>query len=211
MLRDPVIGPLAVTQLISALGSAMVGLAFVFLSYDRSGSVFRAVLVTAAYTMPAAIFGVAAGRLAQHRSRRRILVVAYALKIVLYGALAVVEVSIGLSKRALGGQLRDRCCLVIVQTDAPEDLEGALFAVDRVVYTTIGPLAALVLARASHYVDVYALLAMCGALLLVCGLPVRRGPAHDADGHVHPALLLHRVIHRRGVFTRGPTKAGHPQ
>ena len=62
---------------------------------------FRTVLVTAAYTLPAAIFSVAAGRLAQHHSRRRILLVTYSLKGVAYTLAALLEITIGLGANAL--------------------------------------------------------------------------------------------------------------
>ena len=101
LLRDRVIGPLGVAQFISAFGSAMVGLALVYLTYARTGSVFRTVLVTAAYTLPAAVFSVSAGRLAQHHSRRRILLVMYSMKGAVYTVAAVLEVTIGLGANAL--------------------------------------------------------------------------------------------------------------
>jgi MFS family permease len=101
LLQDRVIGPLGIASFISAFGSAMVGLAFVYLTYARTGSVFRTVLVTAAYTLPAAIFSVAAGRLAQHHSRRRILLVTYTLKGCFYTIAAVLEITIGLGANAL--------------------------------------------------------------------------------------------------------------
>lgn len=97
LVRDPIVGPLGIAQLVSALGSAMTGLAIVYLSYDRTGSVFRAVLVTAAYTLPAAVFGVWAGRVTQHRSRRQILVTVYSLKMLVYTAMAVLELTVGLT------------------------------------------------------------------------------------------------------------------
>ena len=101
MLHDPLIGRLGVAQFISAFGSAMVGLAFVYLTYTRTNSVFRTVLVTAAYTLPAAALSVSAGRLAQHHSRRRILLVTYLLKGLLYGLVAVLEMLVGLDANAL--------------------------------------------------------------------------------------------------------------
>lgn len=101
LLRDRVIGPLGIANFISAFGSAMVGLAFVYLTYARTGSVFRTVLVTAAYTLPAAVFSVSAGRLAQHHSRRRILLVTYGLKGGVYLIAAALEIVIGLGANAL--------------------------------------------------------------------------------------------------------------
>lgn len=91
MITDRTLGPFVWGQLFSAVGSAMVGLAIVYLSYERTGSVVRTVVVTGAYTLPAAVFGVAAGRLAQHRSRRAILLWTLWLKVVLYLVLAAAE------------------------------------------------------------------------------------------------------------------------
>jgi MFS family permease len=99
--KDPVVGPLGAGQLISAFGSAMVGLALVYLSYDRTGSVFRTVLVTAAYALPSALFGVVAGRIAQHHDRRRILIGSYALKVGIYAAVAAIEATVGLSANGI--------------------------------------------------------------------------------------------------------------
>lgn len=101
LFRDGVIGRLGVAQGISSFGSAMVGLAFVYLTYSRTGSVMSTVLVTASHTLPIAVLGVWAGRLTQHHSRRRILLVGYLVKLGLYAVLAVFEVVVGLDAGAL--------------------------------------------------------------------------------------------------------------
>jgi MFS family permease len=101
LFGDRVIGRLGVAQGISAFGSAMVGLVFVYLTYSRTGSVMNTVLVTASHTLPAAVLSVWAGRLAQHRSRRRILLGAYGTKMVLYIAVVAVEVVVGLQTGTL--------------------------------------------------------------------------------------------------------------
>jgi MFS family permease len=98
---DRVIRRLGVAQGISSFGSTMVGLTFVYLTYSRTGSVMSAVLVTASHTLPIAVLGVWAGRLAQHRSRRRILLVGYTAKLGLYVAVAVVEMVEGLDASSL--------------------------------------------------------------------------------------------------------------
>jgi len=96
-----VIRRLGAAQGISSFGSTMVGLAFVYLTYSRTGSVMSTVLVTASHTLPIAVLGVWAGRLAQHHSRRRILLVGYVVKLGLYVAVAVVEVAVGLGAGTL--------------------------------------------------------------------------------------------------------------
>jgi MFS family permease len=101
LFHDRVIGRLGVAQGISSFGSAMVGLAFVYLTYSRTGSVMSTALVTASHTLPTAVLGVWAGRLAQHRSRRTILLVGYSAKLALYVTVAVVEVVVGLDAATL--------------------------------------------------------------------------------------------------------------
>jgi MFS family permease len=91
VLHDPLLRPLALGQLVSAVGSAMVALAIVYLTYSRSGSIFRTVLVAAAYALPATLLGATAGRLVQRHSRRQLLLVLMTLKMVLYWVLAAME------------------------------------------------------------------------------------------------------------------------
>lgn len=91
VLNDPQLRPLALGQLVSAVGSAMVALAIVYLTYSRSGSIFRTVLVAAAYALPATLLGATAGRLVQRHSRRQLLIVLMTLKMVLYWVLAAME------------------------------------------------------------------------------------------------------------------------
>lgn len=89
--RDPLLRRMTIANLVSSLGSAMVGLAIVYVTYTRSGSVMRTVLVAGAYALPAALLGSPAGRLAQRHSRRRIILVVLGLKLVVYGTLAALE------------------------------------------------------------------------------------------------------------------------
>ncbi|WCO66540.1 MFS transporter [Iamia majanohamensis] len=79
---------LLVAELSSSLGSTMALLGIAYLSYDASRSVLHTVLVSAAYSLPMATFGMVAGRLAQRVERRLLLVGCYGAKILLYSAMA---------------------------------------------------------------------------------------------------------------------------
>lgn len=82
---------LAGAELCSALGSAMVGVAITFLAYTSTGSLVHTVVIAAAYTLPAAVLGVPAGRLADHHSRRRLLVALWSAKALSYLAMAALS------------------------------------------------------------------------------------------------------------------------
>ena len=84
----PYVNGLLVGEFASSAGSAMALLGIAYLSYDDSGSVLHTVLVSAAYSLPMALFGMYAGRLSQRVSRRRILLTSYTCKIAIYLALA---------------------------------------------------------------------------------------------------------------------------
>jgi MFS family permease len=89
LLQVPLMRGLVVAQFVSGVGSAVVTLAIAFLSYEDSKSVLHTVLVSAAYSLPTAIFGMYAGRLAGRVSRRHLLLVINVLKTGLYLGMAV--------------------------------------------------------------------------------------------------------------------------
>ncbi len=80
---------LVVAQFFSGVGSAVVTLAIAFLSYEDSKSVLHTVLVSAAYSLPTAVLGMYAGRLAGRVSRRHLLLVINLVKTGLYLGMAV--------------------------------------------------------------------------------------------------------------------------
>lgn len=88
LLRHREIGRLAAAELCSSLGSAMVGIAITYLAYRTTGSLVHTVFITAAYTLPAAVLSVPAGRLADHHSRRRVLMVLWTAKAASYLVMA---------------------------------------------------------------------------------------------------------------------------
>lgn len=90
--------------------------------------------------------------------------------------LVIVGLTIGLGDSALAA---------LVQSGAPEDLEGSIFAVYAIVYTAIGPLGALVLAQLAEHLDVYALLAICGLILAAYGLSDRH-PREEPESASRP-------------------------
>jgi MFS family permease len=89
LLRLPLMRGLTVAQFMSSIGTAVVTLAIAFLSYDDSKSILHTVLVSAAYSLPTAVLGMYAGRLAGRESRRQMLLVLYGLKGALYLVMAV--------------------------------------------------------------------------------------------------------------------------
>jgi MFS family permease len=92
--RIPYMGGLIRAELCSAVGSTMAVLAVAFLSYNDSKSVAHTVIVSAAFSLPTAVLGTYAGRVAARMSHRRLLLICNAVKLVLYlvmAALAFVD------------------------------------------------------------------------------------------------------------------------
>jgi MFS family permease len=89
LLRLPLMRNLVVAQFVSGVGSAVVTLAIAFLSFEDSKSVLHTVLVSAAYSLPTAVLGMYAGRLAGRVSRRHLLLVINLVKTGLYLGMAV--------------------------------------------------------------------------------------------------------------------------
>lgn len=105
--------------------------------------------------------------------------------------------------------LADDVISSIVQANAPDEITGPIFAVYAIVYTTVGPGSALVMAGLSDLIDVYALLSICGGVLLlyaVSTLASVRNDAPDQKQNPEPRLatrfLLHGVAHRRSHLSR---------
>lgn len=93
--RLPYVRSLIVTELFSAAGSTMAVLAVAYLSFNDSKSVIHTVLVSAAYSLPTAVLGTFAGRVASRSGHRRILFFCTVIKLVLYvvmAALAFIDV-----------------------------------------------------------------------------------------------------------------------
>jgi MFS family permease len=89
VLDVPLVKGLAVAEACSAVGTAMTVVAMAFLSYDDSKSVVNTVLVTAAFSLPTAVLGMVAGRVAARLSHRKLLLLCNALKLVLFVGMAV--------------------------------------------------------------------------------------------------------------------------
>lgn len=87
-------------EFMSSVGSVMAVLGIAYLSYDASKSVVHTVIVSAAYSLPTALFGLFAGRVSARNSRRRILLICYSIKPVLYLVMAALaftnQLSVGL-------------------------------------------------------------------------------------------------------------------
>ena len=86
--RLPHVRSLIVTELTSAAGSTMAVLAVAYLSFNDSKSVIHTVLVSAAFSLPTALLGTFAGRVAARSGHRRILFFCNAFKAVLYVGMA---------------------------------------------------------------------------------------------------------------------------
>ncbi|WP_026306663.1 MFS transporter [Smaragdicoccus niigatensis] len=84
----PHVRALITAELCSAIGSTMAVLAVAFLSYNDSKSVIHTVLVSAAFSLPTALLGTFAGRVAARSSHRRLLLLCNVVKLVLYLAMA---------------------------------------------------------------------------------------------------------------------------
>ncbi len=91
LLRDARIRRLSIAEFVSALGGGMVALAITYVTYRTTGSLLRTVLVTTAYTFPAAVLSGWAGHLADRHDRRRLLVGLYTAKALSYTAMAVMS------------------------------------------------------------------------------------------------------------------------
>lgn len=89
----PLLLPFAAAQLVSTLGSTMALLGVALVAYRTSGdSIFHTILVSAAYSLPAAVFGLRAGRLADEHHRTRILLWTNGLKMITFGSMAVLGI-----------------------------------------------------------------------------------------------------------------------
>lgn len=91
LLRDRRIRRLAGAEFVSALGSGIVAITITFVTYRTTGSLVRTVLVTAAYTFPAAVLSGWAGHLADRHDRRRLLVGLSCAKAATYVAIAAMS------------------------------------------------------------------------------------------------------------------------
>jgi MFS family permease len=88
VLRIPLVRALATAEAWSSLGTAMTVVAVAYLSYADSKSVVHTVLVSAAYSLPTAVFGILAGRVAAQVSHRNLLWVCNALKLAVFLGMA---------------------------------------------------------------------------------------------------------------------------
>ncbi|MBJ8338046.1 MFS transporter [Antrihabitans sp. YC3-6] len=86
--RLPHVRSLIAAEVCSAVGSTMAVLAVAFLSYNDSKSVIHTVLVSAAFSLPTALLGTFAGRVAAKSGHSRILLLCTLVKLVLYVVLA---------------------------------------------------------------------------------------------------------------------------
>jgi MFS family permease len=115
----------------------------------------------------------------------------YALFPPVIAALIILGLSVGLADAALSS---------LVTSDAPEELEGSIFAVYAIVFMAIGPVGAVILAQVSEHIDVYVLMAICGVVLMLLGLADRHPGGEpstgDASVSTFGGLLLHGILHR---------------
>ncbi|MBJ8343833.1 MFS transporter [Antrihabitans sp. YC2-6] len=86
--RLPYVRSLIITELFSAAGSTMAVLAVAYLSFNDSKSVIHTVLVSAAFSLPTALLGTFAGRVAARSGHRRMLFFCTVIKLALYVAMA---------------------------------------------------------------------------------------------------------------------------
>ena len=87
--RLPFVRSLIAAVVCSAAGSTMATIAIAYLSFNDSKSVIHTVLVSAAYSLPTALLGTFAGRVAARSSHTRLLLICNSVKLVLYVVLAV--------------------------------------------------------------------------------------------------------------------------
>jgi MFS family permease len=97
LYRVPVVRRLVNTYTVSAIGSAMVGVAVAFVAYQQSKSIVLTVVVLAANAVPALVLMPLAARLSTGRDPRDVEVVSQIAKIVLSLAIAAVAAAGGLT------------------------------------------------------------------------------------------------------------------
>jgi MFS family permease len=95
VLRLPGVRSLVLADLVSVLASAVTALAVAYISYRDSKSMVVTVLVAASFSLPAAVVGMWAGRLADTHDRRRLMILTY------LGTMAVWVVVVGLETAGL--------------------------------------------------------------------------------------------------------------
>ena len=91
LLRLPSVGPLVVTSLISSVGTAMAMLAATYLSFRHANSLVHTVMVATAYSLPAAFVGSWAGRLADTRDQRKVVLVSDFIRMCIWIGVAVLD------------------------------------------------------------------------------------------------------------------------
>ena len=93
LLRVPGVGPLVAASLLSSIGSATALLAVAYVSFHYSHSLIHTVIVATAYSLPAAIVGMWAGRVADSHDHRRIIVVTDTAKVLIWVGAAMLDVA----------------------------------------------------------------------------------------------------------------------
>jgi MFS family permease len=88
VLDVPLVRGLTTGEACSSVGTAMTVVAIAYLSYADSKSVVNTVLVAAAFSLPTAVLGMAAGRVAARVSHRRLLFLCNLLKLLLFVTMA---------------------------------------------------------------------------------------------------------------------------
>ncbi|MCE5291513.1 MAG: MFS transporter [Nocardiaceae bacterium] len=87
--RLPFVRSLIAAELCSAAGSTMAAIAIAFVSFNDSKSVIHTVLVSAAFSLPTALLGTFAGRVAARSGHTRLLLICNFVKLALYLVLAL--------------------------------------------------------------------------------------------------------------------------
>jgi MFS family permease len=149
ILRVPRLGPLVATSLLSSLGSATALLAVAYASFHFSHSLVHTVIVATAYSVPAAVVGQWAGRLADTHDHRHILVITDVAKIVIWTTMAAIAALDRLNPATLTLSSLAAGFAGAIQYPAWQEFERNLVPADRLteanaVFSSLGAVASVV-------------------------------------------------------------------
>jgi MFS family permease len=149
LLRVPGVGSLVAASLLSSIGSATALLAVAYVSFHYSHSLIHTVIVATAYSLPAAVVGMWAGRLADTHDHRHIIVVTDAAKVLVWIGAAVLDVVGWLNPAWLTLTALLAGLAGAIQYPSWQEFERQLVSPDRLseanaVFSSLGALASVV-------------------------------------------------------------------
>jgi predicted MFS family arabinose efflux permease len=208
LLRVPGVRSLLAASLLSSIGSATALLAVAYVSFHYSHSLIHTVIVATAYSLPAAIVGMWAGRLADTHDHRHIIVVTDTAKVLIWIGAAVLDVAGWLNPAWLTLTALLAGLAGAIQYPSWQEFERQLVSPDRLseanaAFSSLGALASVVGAVAGGIVVTWLGPAWTFAFNALTYVPlmiiVARAPVRDraAARRVEPERLRDSLSYAR--------------